>query len=232
MSAWAHRCLFNRLIAAHNVCHRDLKSANVLFDKQLRIKLCDFAFSKFKPADEDSANLRTQVGTAAWMAPEVLRGDDYSVKCDVYSFGVILWEMIERRQPFRELNHFQLLSFVGIEGNTLAMPADAAPLWRATAAACWAGSPRQRPSFEELEGVFRAASVQVAAGCALVPVAAAAAVDDALGAEPQATEDVRGEACCAGMAAWAKVAGGLNRTGVARAEGYLSGHDARRKQNR
>ena len=150
---------------AHNVCHRDLKSANVLFDKQLRIKLCDFAFSKFKPSDEDaSMQLQTQIGTAAWMAPEVLRGDDYSLKCDSYSFGVIIWELIVRKQPFRELNHFQLLNHVGLHGKTLQMPADAAPIWRAVAVACWQSQPQLRPSFAQLDTVFRSAAADLRDG--------------------------------------------------------------------
>ena len=150
---------------AHNVCHRDLKSANVLFDKQLRIKLCDFAFSKFKPSDEDaSMQLQTQIGTAAWMAPEVLRGDDYSLKCDCYSFGVIIWELIVRKQPFRELNHFQLLNHVGLHGKTLQMPADAAPIWGAVAVACWQSQPQLRPSFAQLDTVFRSAAADLRDG--------------------------------------------------------------------
>ena len=72
---------------AHSVIHRDLKSANVLFDKQLRIKLCDFAFSKFKlaAAAQTTAAFESSVGTPAWMAPEVLRGDEYTLRADVYS---------------------------------------------------------------------------------------------------------------------------------------------------
>jgi serine/threonine protein kinase len=67
---------------SHSVIHRDLKSANVLFNRQLQVKLCDFAFSKFKLANgvnswggaASSAAFESTVGTPAWMAPEVLRG--------------------------------------------------------------------------------------------------------------------------------------------------------------
>ena len=85
----------------HNVCHRDLKSHNVLYDKQLNIKLCDFAFSKFKQQlEQKSIIFESRVGTPQWMAPEVLRGEDYSFSADLYSFGVIIWEMVHRVQPF------------------------------------------------------------------------------------------------------------------------------------
>lgn len=116
--------------------------------------------------------------------------------------------MIEQRQPFRELNHFQLLSFVGIEGNTLPMPESAPPLWRATAAACWEGSPRQRPSFVQLEGVFRAASAEVADGGVLVPAPGGDAESQAAdGSTTEGAGEV--EDRCAGMAAWGEVASEL-----------------------
>ena len=57
----------------NSVCHRDLKSPNVLYDRDLNIKLCDFAFSKFKEGIS-VADMKSRVGTPAWMAPEVLCG--------------------------------------------------------------------------------------------------------------------------------------------------------------
>eukprot|EP01043_Picozoa_sp_COSAG02_P036970 COSAG02_NODE_2746_length_8108_cov_37.665002_4_plen_850_part_00 len=57
----------------NSVCHRDLKSPNVLYDRDLNIKLCDFAFSKFKDG-MSVADMKSRVGTPAWMAPEVLCG--------------------------------------------------------------------------------------------------------------------------------------------------------------
>jgi sterile alpha motif and leucine zipper-containing kinase AZK len=188
---------------AHNVCHRDLKSANVLFDKQLRIKLCDFAFSKFKPSDDNaSMQLQTQIGTAAWMAPEVLRGDDYSLKCDSYSFGVIIWELIVRKQPFRELNHFQLLNHVGLQGKTLQMPDDAAPLWRAVASACWESQPQLRPSFAQLDTVFRSAAADLRDGQAKMH-----AGDRSTGAPIEGSGALLDDG--AGMAAWRDVLSAL-----------------------
>ena len=66
---------------SHSVIHRDLKSANCLFNRQLVVKICDFAFSKFRlgggAGGATSAAFETSVGTPAWMAPEVLRGDEY-----------------------------------------------------------------------------------------------------------------------------------------------------------
>ena len=76
----------------NNVAHRDLKSGNVLYDPQLNVKLCDFAFSKVKELEAEAA-FESTVGTPAWMAPEVLRGREYTMSADCFSYGVILWEL-------------------------------------------------------------------------------------------------------------------------------------------
>ena len=68
-----------RFLHKNHICHRDLKSHNVLYDKQLNIKLCDFAFSKFKATlEKKSVRFESRVGTPQWMAPEVLRGEEYT----------------------------------------------------------------------------------------------------------------------------------------------------------
>ena len=79
--------------------HRDLKSPNVLYDKDLNIKLCDFAFSTF--SQQASMRFESRVGTPAWMAPEVLNGDAYTLSADVYGLGVIIWEIVTRSEPWK-----------------------------------------------------------------------------------------------------------------------------------
>ena len=58
------------------------------------------------------------------MAPEILRGEEYSLSADVYSFGVILWEIISRKQPFKELNAFAISYQVGTQGKRLQPPSE------------------------------------------------------------------------------------------------------------
>ena len=189
----------------HSVIHRDLKSANVLFNRQLQVKLCDFAFSKFKLAAGEnswggaasSAAFESTVGTPAWMAPEVLRGDEYTMRADVYSFGVLVWETMARRQPWRELNGFQIINAVGMEGRCLSFSnaegsgeTGAPLLWRRVAASCWERNPKRRPTFAQLDGVCRAATQQLAEGTAKLLASAQ---------EPTAAQ------ASAGMDAWRKV---------------------------
>ncbi|PNX54595.1 serine/threonine-protein kinase CTR1-like protein, partial [Trifolium pratense] len=68
--------------------------------------VCDFGLSRTKANTYLSS--RTAAGTPEWMAPEVIRGEPSNEKCDVFSFGVILWELVTLQQPWRELNPSQV----------------------------------------------------------------------------------------------------------------------------
>ncbi|GAA0147384.1 non-receptor serine/threonine protein kinase [Lithospermum erythrorhizon] len=71
------------------IIHRDLKTANMLLDKNGRVKIIDFGISRF-----DDLNEKTQdIGTIGYIAPEVRTGSKYDHKCDVFSFGICLWEI-------------------------------------------------------------------------------------------------------------------------------------------
>lgn len=73
------------------VLHCDLKSSNILIDANWNLKLCDFGLSRVKSKLDNKKGL---VGTPHWMAPEILRGERYDESSDVYSYGMVLWEMI------------------------------------------------------------------------------------------------------------------------------------------
>ena len=137
----------------HGVCHRDLKSPNVLYDRDLRIKLCDFAFSRFKK-EQCGENMDSRVGTPAWMAPEILRGDRYSISADLYSYGVILWEMVTRSEPFKGVNAFAIAYQVGTEHRRLEIPATCPFLWRRLMQLCWA-KPGARPSVPDIMALLQ-----------------------------------------------------------------------------
>lgn len=81
------------------IIHRDLKSKNVLLSETWEAKLTDFGISR-ELTDEET--MTAEIGTVSWIAPEVLRGEQYSEKADVYSFGVILTELDTCRRPYAD----------------------------------------------------------------------------------------------------------------------------------
>ncbi|CAI5505345.1 unnamed protein product, partial [Closterium sp. Naga37s-1] len=85
-----------------SIIHRDLKSANCLVDRHWCVKVCDFGLSRI--ATNGHVVGRTAAGTPEWMAPELLRNERCSFKCDVFSLGVIMWELATLRRPWEDCN--------------------------------------------------------------------------------------------------------------------------------
>lgn len=81
------------------IAHRDIKLANVLIKKDFTIKLADFGFAK-ETNNEEELMMKTYCGTPITMAPEILKGKPYGKKCDIWSLGVILFQLIFGKLPF------------------------------------------------------------------------------------------------------------------------------------
>ena len=80
------------------ILHRDLKSHNLLVDNNWNVKVADFGLSRAQ-----STNTMSAAGTPQWSAPEVIRQEKYTTKADVYSFGVIVYELISRKVPYANM---------------------------------------------------------------------------------------------------------------------------------
>ncbi|KAI9124390.1 hypothetical protein K1719_004312 [Acacia pycnantha] len=127
------------------IVHRDLKSPNLLVDDTYTVKVCDFGLSRTKANTFLSS--KTAAGTPEWMAPEVIRGEPSNEKCDIFSFGVILWELVTLRQPWRNLNPSQVVAAVGFMDKRLEIASYVNPEVVALIQLCWAVEPSSRPSF-------------------------------------------------------------------------------------
>ncbi|KAL0874553.1 hypothetical protein Bca101_024258 [Brassica carinata] len=139
----------NYLHTSHpTVVHRDLKSPNLLVDKNWVVKVCDFGLSRMKHHTYLSS--KSTAGTPEWMAPEVLRNEPANEKCDVYSFGVILWELATSRIPWKGLNPMQVVGAVGFQNRRLEIPDDIDPTVAQIIRDCWQMEPHLRPSFTQL----------------------------------------------------------------------------------
>uniref|UniRef100_A0A0D3G074 non-specific serine/threonine protein kinase n=1 Tax=Oryza barthii TaxID=65489 RepID=A0A0D3G074_9ORYZ len=130
------------------IVHWDLKTPNMLVDKNWSVKVGDFGLSRFKANTFISS--KSVAGTPEWMAPEFLRGEPSNEKCDVYSFGVILWELMTMQQPWNGLSPAQVVGAVAFQNRRLPIPQETVPELAALVESCWDDDPRQRPSFSSI----------------------------------------------------------------------------------
>lgn len=131
--------------------HRDIALRNVLIDyRSFFVKLTDFGMSRITQEMADSAVTKTTTLPIAWTAPESIKRGLYSSKSDVWSFGVLIWELIEEAVPFAGRNLMNL-SFEIAKGS---LTLSTGPNWDEDLAeltrSCWAFDSNQRPSAEEI----------------------------------------------------------------------------------
>jgi serine/threonine protein kinase len=81
--------------------HRDIKSDNILINKSGVLKICDFGLSALLTREQN--NRATQIGTPHWTAPEIIYGEPYNQKVDIWSFGIFCYELAEGMPPFFEV---------------------------------------------------------------------------------------------------------------------------------
>jgi len=86
-----------------NVLHKDIKSENILFNEKMQIKLADFGNSTRVDDDTKKAEPQEAVGTSYWMAPEIIAEQEHDGKVDVWSFGVVLYEMLSGLPPYNDV---------------------------------------------------------------------------------------------------------------------------------
>jgi len=146
------------------IIHRDLKPSNLLVDKHGQIKVCDFGLSAIKPAHEKLKDKDTIPGTPLWMAPEVMMGRQVDEKADVYSYGIVLWEIVTQLVPFPGISSFpKFRQAICLNNERPPLTDDILPSIQDLLNLCWHKDPGSRPSFKQIIDMIDA----LLPGCAI-----------------------------------------------------------------
>ncbi|XP_051548452.1 hepatocyte growth factor receptor isoform X2 [Myxocyprinus asiaticus] len=140
-------------LASKKFVHRDLAARNCMLDESYTVKVADFGLAR-DVYDKEYYSVHNKHGVklpVKWMALESLQTHKFTPKSDVWSFGVLLWELMTRgAPPYSDVNSFDITVFL-LQGRRLLQPEFCPdPLYNVMIE-CWHPKPERRPTFSELE---------------------------------------------------------------------------------
>ena len=158
-----------RYLISKSFLHRDLKALNLLLDHEQKVKVADFGLASAKDAHATATSKGAAPrGSAAFMAPEYLSRSTtsparYNEACDVYSFAMVLWELVTRQQPWHELDNAVQIGMQVTGGARPALPAGLGVPddLRQLMEQCWAQDPLERPTAAQVCAKLKAAGRRV-----------------------------------------------------------------------
>ena len=122
------------------------------------LKISDFGTSR---TWGEQSTCMSFAGTVAWMAPEVIRNEPCNEKVDIWSYGVLLWELLTCEVPYRNVDSSAIIWGVGSNSLQLPIPKTCPDGYKLLIKQCWAAKPRNRPSFKHILMHLDIAAVEV-----------------------------------------------------------------------
>uniref|UniRef100_A0A7N8WMY0 receptor protein-tyrosine kinase n=1 Tax=Mastacembelus armatus TaxID=205130 RepID=A0A7N8WMY0_9TELE len=139
-------------LASKKFVHRDLAARNCMLDESYTVKVADFGLAR-DVYDKEYYSVHNKSGVklpVKWMALESLQTHKFTTKSDVWSFGVLLWELMTRgAPPYSDVNSFDITVFL-LQGRRLLQPEFCPDSLYTVMIECWHPKPERRPSFSEL----------------------------------------------------------------------------------
>jgi predicted Ser/Thr protein kinase len=134
----------------HNIIHRDLAARNILLTATGEPKISDFGMSRVLQREDEEGQTKTNIGPIRWMAPESIARRKYSKKSDVWTFGIVVWEIVAQREPHTETDIIDVAVQIRDKGLVPKIPENCPPLLRDVMLLCWKQQPEERPTFKEI----------------------------------------------------------------------------------
>ncbi|RGB27366.1 kinase-like domain-containing protein, partial [Rhizophagus diaphanus] len=134
-------------IHLNNFIHRDFHSGNILLDASLW-KIGDLGLSQSVVNNKSSNN--EIYGVIPYIAPEIFKGSAFSLESDIYSFGMIMWELTTGCKPFAKVEHDIHLIYKILDGERPKITKDTPEYYANLMKSCWDPDPKKRPSIRKI----------------------------------------------------------------------------------
>ncbi|XP_031478614.1 serine/threonine-protein kinase STY13-like [Nymphaea colorata] len=150
---------------SRKIVHRDVKTENMLLDTTRTLKIADFGVARVEA--QNPKDMTGETGTLGYMAPEVLNGQPYNRRCDVYSFGICLWEIYCCEMPYPYLTFAEVSSAVVRQNLRPEIPRCCPNSLANIMKKCWDANPEKRPDMDEVVRMLE--SLDTSKGGGMIP---------------------------------------------------------------
>ncbi|CAJ2642131.1 unnamed protein product [Trifolium pratense] len=140
-----------KYLHSQGILHRDLKSENLLLGEDMCVKVADFGISCL---ESQCGSAKGFTGTYRWMAPEMIKEKHHTKKVDVYSFGIVLWELLTALTPFDNMTPEQAAFAVSYKNARPPLPSECPWAFSNLINRCWSSNPNKRPHFVEIVSIL------------------------------------------------------------------------------